>query len=442
MRKDSKISREIKRTKIETSFTAKELTNYSGLLPLKKFADKMGIEKSLNEEIGLRLHHNYQYETGTILMAITLGLLCGQDRISKIEKFTYDPLVQKLLKIKDKIDEDTIINRIKRFSMCQTKQFMDLISTQSNTIHQKLGTEKDILDIDSTVQTVYGNQEGAEKGYNPENKNRKSYHSLLGFLGSTKECVGSWLRPGNSYTANNSVGFIKEILGRITEEIKELIVRADSGFFDDALIEELETSKRNLQYIIKVKLKNMRQMLLKQDWESIPEMEDMQMSEFYYRCESWKSARRFVAVRKRIREIKDGVLFPHTEYQYFCYVTNIEESPLYLHKFYGDRGESENWIEALKNQLFAGLMLTNKFWANESLLLCSVLGYNLSIWMRKLTDTQSWREEPATFRSWFIQLAGKIVKSGRKIYLKIYKAFYYKQRWEQIDKAIDELLFI
>ena len=402
----------------------------------------MGLEKSLNEGIGVRLHHNFQYETGTILMAITLGLLCGQDRISKIEKFTYDSLVQKLLKVKGKIDEDTIINRIKRFTMCQTKQFMDIISTQSNAIHQKLGTEKEILDIDSTVQTVYGNQEGAEKGYNPQNKNRKSYHSLLGFLGSTKECAGSWLRPGNSYTANNSVGFIKEILGRITEEIKELIVRADSGFFDDALIEELETSKRNLHYIIKVKLKNMRQMLLKQDWESIPEIEDMQISEFYYRCESWNNARRFVAVRKRIREIKDGVLFPHTEYQYFCYVTNIEESPLYLHKFYGDRGESENWIEALKNQLFAGLMLTNKFWANESLLLCSVLGYNLSIWMRKLTDTQSWREEPATFRSWFIQLAGKIVTSGRKTYLKIYKAFYYKQRWEQIDKAIDELLFI
>jgi hypothetical protein len=442
MKENSKIKSKIKSTKIETSFTANELTNYSGIHPLKKFAEKLGIEKSLNEEIDIKLHHNFQYSTGKILMGITLGLLCGQDRISKIEKFTYDPLVQKLLNIKDKIDEDTIINRIKRFSMCQTKQFMDIISNQSNRVHQKLGTKKDIIDFDSTVQTVYGNQEGAEKGYNPQDKNKKSYHSLLAFLNSTKECIGSWLRPGNSYTANNSVEFIKEILGRMTEEIEELILRADSGFFDESLIEELESRKGKVQYIIKVKLKNLRQILMKQEWESIPEIEDIQMSEFYYRCNSWKSPRRFVAVRKKIREIREGVLFANTEYEYFCYVTDIEESPIYLHKFYGDRGESENWIEALKNQLFAGLMLTNKFWANETLLLCSVLGYNLSVWMRKLTDTQSWREEPATFRSWFIQLAGKIVTSGRKIYLKIYKAFYYKQRWKQIDDAIDELVFI
>ena len=32
------------------------------------------------------------------------------------------------------------------------------------------------LDLDSSVKTVYGNQEGANVGYNPHKKGKKSYH--------------------------------------------------------------------------------------------------------------------------------------------------------------------------------------------------------------------------------------------------------------------------
>lgn len=37
-----------------------------------------------------------------------------------------------------------------------------------------------ILDWDSTVQTKYGNHEGARVGYNPQKRGRKSFHPLLG----------------------------------------------------------------------------------------------------------------------------------------------------------------------------------------------------------------------------------------------------------------------
>jgi hypothetical protein len=64
------------------------------------------------------------------------------------------------------------------------------------------------------------------------------------------------------------------------------------------------------------------------------------------------------------------------EYQYFCYVTNIEdESPLMLHRLYRDHSESENWIEQAKNQLFASNILTQHFWTNEALFLLSILAY-------------------------------------------------------------------
>jgi hypothetical protein len=38
------------------------------------------------------------------------------------------------------------------------------------------------LDTDTTVHTLYGNQMGGRKSYNPKNKGKKSYQPILTFL--------------------------------------------------------------------------------------------------------------------------------------------------------------------------------------------------------------------------------------------------------------------
>lgn len=428
-----------KKAKIKTSFTGGMLTNYSGLLPIYNFMSKIGLIEELSE-VDIHTHHNIKYDTATIFSIIMLGILSGANRIKKIETFSRDPLIHEIFGLEDKIDEDTIGNRIRRFEQKQTCELIDVIGKTSRKVHKQLGTKEDILDLDSTVKTVYGNQEGTAKGYNPEKKGANSYHPLLGFLNSTRECILSWLRPGNTYTSNNTAGFIKQTFAMLEENIDHLLVRADSGFFDDDIISEIE-SRTNTDYIIKVKMKNLNSLLSSQYWESIPGMSDWQMTEFYYKCAGWDKERKFVAMR-RIRKLEaDGMLFPRVEYDYFCYVSNMYESPLFIHSEYGDRGTCENWIEAVKNQMFAGSLLTQDFWANEALWLASVMSYNVSVWMRALTDEKSWHEEPMTFRSWFIQLAGKIVRTGRKVYLKMYEAYYYKSRWLRIEYEIENLVF-
>jgi hypothetical protein len=196
-----------------------------------------------------------------------------------------------------------------------------------------------------------------------------------------------------------------------------------------------------VKYIIKVKLRNLEYILSGQQWYEIPGMPGYAMADFYYRCAEWKQERRFVAIRKATVSKADGALFETIQYEYFCYVSNIYESPLYLHSFYGDRGTSENWIEAVKKQMFAGSILTKHFDANEALWLASIMSYNVSLWMRILTDKKSWHEEPMTFRLWFIQLAGKVVNSGRQVFLKMSKEYYYRERWLELEKKLDLLVF-
>lgn len=428
-----------KSIEIKSSFTGGTLTNYSGIKTFHKFMKKLGLISDINS-LSVNVHHNTKYETGTILSILMLGIISGMNRISKIESFTLDPLLQHLFGITGKISDSTIIDRLKRFSMKQTSEYMKLIGKTSDKIHKKLRTVADILDLDSSVKTVYGNQQGAEKGFNGAKKGAKSYHPLMAFLGSTRECLQSWLRPGNTYTANGADEFLKQAFGMLPKGIKSLLVRADSGFFSEKIISVIE-AKNGFNYLIKVKLKNLISVLSGQDWQDVPGMPGIQICDFDYRPNSWETERHFSALRKLKKTHKEGRIFPVREWEYFCYCTDIVDSPLQIHRLYGDRGTSENWIENVKNQMFAGQLLTNEFWANEALWLSSVMAYNVSVWMRKLSDAKSWHEEPATFRSWFVQLAGKIVKTGRQVFLKMYKAYYYKERWKKIEDAVENISF-
>ncbi|MDT3738035.1 MAG: IS1380 family transposase [Candidatus Kapabacteria bacterium] len=428
-----------KTVKIKTSFTAQRLTNYSGLLPVFKFMHKLGFFDKLGA-VNLPLGRNIKYSTQSIYGIIVLGLIAGMNRISKMESFSRDALIQELFGLSGHIDEDTIANRIKRFSFHHTNNLIEHIGQMSSKVHKQLGTDADILDMDSTVKTTYGNQEGVSRGFNPHKKGASSYHPLLVFLNSTKECLLSWLRPGDAYTANNSSEFIKQAFSLLPSGIKDILVRADSGFFDGTLLSTIE-SYPGVKYLIKVKLKNLQSVLLSQSWEPIPGKQNYEMTKFEYKCAGWKQTRKFVAVRILKEKHEPGELLPKQGYEMFCYVTNIDADPLAIHYLYGDRGTSENWIEAVKKQMFAGSMLTQDFWANEALWQASILAYNITVWMRFLTDLKAARQEPATFRYWFVLLAGKISKTARQVNLKMYDAYHYKDWWRRIEKGVDDIVF-
>ena len=68
------------------------------------------------------------------------------------------------------------------------------------------------IDLDSSVKTCFGFQEGAKKGFNEKKRGALSYHPLLAFCAETKEVLQGWLRSGDAYTANGSIEFMKQLL--------------------------------------------------------------------------------------------------------------------------------------------------------------------------------------------------------------------------------------
>ena len=71
--------------------------------------------------------------------------------------------------------------------------------------------------MDSTVLTRWGTQiEGGAKGYNPKHQGRASHHPLLAFVADWRLIANFWLRPSNTSSANNALGFIEATLEKRT----------------------------------------------------------------------------------------------------------------------------------------------------------------------------------------------------------------------------------
>ncbi len=221
----------------------------------------------------------------------------------------------------DKFPDNRTFGRI--FELFNQKHCHELHEIETIT-RQKVWSKKWFgrvtLDLDSTVIGVHGSQKGSAKGFNPKKKGQKSYHPLLCFIAETRECLHSWFRTGSAYTGNGSSEFIKECLSRLPKRVWKVFVRADSGFFNGQFLDILE--EKNSEYLVKVKMRNLPNLLMQQKWQKAKGKSRIETTEFLYKCDSWSKARRFVAIRKQVESLPVETLFPVPEYDFFCYVTN------------------------------------------------------------------------------------------------------------------------
>jgi len=68
-----------------------------------------------------------------------------------------------------------------------------------------------VLDTDTTVHTLFGDQMGARKGYNPKNKGKKSFQPILTFLAETREYISGELRNGDSPTGKQIAAHLQMV---------------------------------------------------------------------------------------------------------------------------------------------------------------------------------------------------------------------------------------
>jgi len=424
-------------TKVEKNFTSEKLTSYSGLTVINDYVNHLGLFKQLDRVFSTVKNNATKILNIQVLSAIIFASLCGINRLSRIARFTEDPLVCKLLGLKKGLDDSTIKTRLSALGQNGANHLLEQSLRFAGNQVKKCGLRRITIDCDSTEQTVYGHQQGAAKGYNPKNKGKLSYHPLLCFVSEMKIVFNSWFRTGSAYTSNGIVEFMQQTLVALPQTINKIFFRADSGFFNGNLFDLLEG--KGHEYLVKAKLTpTIKQKLVEQNRTGVNAR--TAVCEFEYQAQGWSKARKMYAVRT-VKEYVEKEFFGKTEsipvYEYFCYCTNLKGvTAIKIHALYGERAECENWIENAKNQLCAGQTITNDFHVNDILWQLSVMAYNISVLMRYDADYKTWKQEPKTFREWFISVPGKVVTKARKTIVKMSVHYLYAKQWKRLADKI------
>jgi hypothetical protein len=281
---------------------------------------------------------------------------------------------------------------------------------------------------------VEGHQEGAVKGYNPKKLGNNCYNIQFAFCDEIKAFITGMIRSGDTYTANGAAEMIKEIMAYLKNEGLEITFRMDSGYFDDTILETIESF--GFTYVIKAK--EYPTLVAQVTDPSVvfgTGEEGRETTELTTALNTWDKARRFVVSRvlKDEKDRKQMSLLEGEEYDYFYFVTNrtdLSSDEVVL--FYEKRGNAENYIKEAKYDMAVGHLLLQSFWANEAIFQLMMLAYNLFLLFKMdFANGTEYRQQIKTFRLKYIFLAGKIIRMARSVVLKLSTNYPYREIYEQ-----------
>lgn len=410
--------------KILLEQTPKAVTPFGGLTSFVAFLQQIGfateIEKALpfatpTSPNAIPLAHT--------LTAFVMAVLTGASRFAHTDWLRADRALHALLGIVRFPGTDTVRNFFLRFTQAHIQSFwrplwrwlLSMLSCPKEGFH---------LDLDSTVFQRAGTQEGAAKGYNPRRPGRKSHHPLLAVLAERHFFVHGWLRSGNSGVARGVVAFLQEALALLPEGMWIGCVRADSGFFEEALLHFLEEKKLSYLVVARLTLGLKRRCAGIKDWRAIDE--NYAAGEFQAQLLGWSRERRFIVIRERVREEKEAVgrkLLDVPGYTFRVWVADRSEGVMELWQEYNGRATVEQRIEELKNDLAGDGFCLKEFFCTEAAFLAVLFTFNLlSLYQQMSTPQQPYRQ-PATLRTQ-VFLAGAILgQVGKELVLKLSAAW-------------------
>jgi hypothetical protein len=390
---------------------------------LKQMLEKIGFRKLVENNSDLPVSgSNRGYKTVTIVEGFITSIWCGANRFLHTEVTRHDAALGKIFQWKNTPGQDTYKRFFSKFSQATNQKVSDYFYSW---FFENVKFDNFTLDIDSSVMTRYGEQEGAKKGYNPSKRGRSSHHPLIAFIAEVKLVANMWLRSGNTSSANNFLSFLEDTLSKLKNKTIGLI-RLDSGFFQSNILDYLE--EKIMNYVVAVKFSQPIQRLIHSCENWIILDTGIEICEQIYQSDSWQKPRRIVVVRQRIKDRpkapgKQLVLFAEEEiyrnYRYSAYVTNLNLPAAEIWRLYRGRGDAENRIKELKYDFGFDSFNLNDFFATEAALTFAMIAYNLMSLFRMFVLQEKTQKTLSTLRYRTFAIGAYFEKVNDRLVLKI-----------------------
>lgn len=398
-------------------YSAKKVTPFGGMSLMKRFVDQLGIRDAIRELNMPEQGSNRSYDPVHVVESFWLSIWTGASRYIHADWLRYDKTLQDIFGWDKMPSQSTYSRFFGRFSQRRNtevfpelqKWFIDQIEIDNIT-----------LDIDSTVITRSGKQEGAAKGYNPNKRGRNSHHPLMAFISQTRTVANAWLRPGNTADNSSCKEFLEETINDILCDKHIGLVRADSGFYTEKILSYLE--EENINYIIATRMyPNIKHAVwgLK-NWVKI--CNGIDINEMIFSHEDGKP-RRYIVVRKEVEKRPKAtgkLLFEDLPgYRYSCYVTNLELPLDTVWNVYNTRADCENRIKELKQDFGLENFCLKDFWATEASFRFIMVAYNIMSLFRFFALQSHRKSTLKTLKVYCFALGAWTVNHANKRVLKI-----------------------
>jgi hypothetical protein len=310
----------------QIEFTDKEITPWAGILMLKKMLDRMDFDSCLN---GLDLPgqgSNRGYRADQLIKQFMTSVWCGANKFEHTEVTRQDAVIRQFWGFERMAGHKSFQRFFNKFDLARNQK---VFTALYQWFFKNLQFDNFTLDVDSTVHTRYGNQQGAKKGYNPKKPGRLSHHPLMAFVADCKMVANFWLRSGDAYSSNHIEAFLDDTLEKLQGK-KVGLFRADSGFYDKKVFNYLE--QKSINYIVAVRLYAPVQQLIASNKTWMRLSDGIEIAESPYQSPLWDKPRRMVMLRQHIptrpkatgRSLKlfeqEGI---YRQYRYSCFITSV-----------------------------------------------------------------------------------------------------------------------
>ncbi len=283
---------------------------------------------------------------------------------------------------------------------------------------KKRRPEKIVLDLDSTDDRTHGQQEFAfYHGYYRSH----ILYPLLIFDAQTGDVLCAVLRPGNQGAAAHIVPILRRVVAAIRQQLPqvEIEIRADSGFATPRLYDFCESER--LSYTIGLgrnpRLEQAVEPLLEHTQQQFDRSGEKQrkFDEFLYQAQTWEHSRRVVA-KVEVNDV--GIN------RRFVLTNRTDLSAQQLYDRYTERGQTENYIKALKLQLKMDRLSCHRFLANQFRLLLHAVAYQMFLILRDYLWGTPWQKlQVETLRRRILKIGARVHQTSRRIWVHFSSAY-------------------
>lgn len=275
--------------KLKLSNEGDELSSDTGQLLFRQFDDKIGFSKKIFEHLQLKDERIYCVHSNEKLFCQNIyQLISGYHEDDAADQLTHDPVFTQVLDTPVLASQPSLSRFFQRFDEQSLVQLQTANQALLDKVHHTRQSKVLLFDLDSTHSDTYGKQD--QSAYNAH-YGTVGFHPLVAFDGFTGDFLKAQLCPGNVYTSNGVVDFMRPLIEHYNKKFPETtsLVRGDSGFAVPGLYELCE--KESIFYIIRLK-SNAKLKSLANELHPIDEIRDVTATESYieesiYQAASW-----------------------------------------------------------------------------------------------------------------------------------------------------------